>query len=55
MRKRSIGQIMDEYNELIKASGSNATVKRFKDRETALIRLEALKVRLGIDYEPEDV
>jgi len=52
---RSISQIVDEYNELIIKSGSNATVKKFRDKEYALIRLEALKTRLGIDYEPEDV
>jgi len=52
---RSISQIVDEYNELIIKSGSNATIKKFRDKEYALIRLEALKTRLGIDYEPEDV
>ena len=52
---RTIKEITSEYNELCEKHNVGRVVKKFRDKETAIIRLEALKTKLGIEYEPEEV
>jgi len=51
---RTIKEITEEYNELNVANGGSP-VKKFRDKNTAVTRLEALKTRLGVEYEVEEI
>ena len=52
---RTIKEIVAEYNGLCEKHNVGRAVKKFRDKETAIIRLEALKTKLGIEYEVEDI